>query len=116
MGYKDKTIRVDFADLGKGCYAIIKNPALQPLEAPATLPEDPAERDAAFLGLAKSRVGKLITEWKMWDFETDAPLALPSVEPAVLDRCPGLVLNLLGAEINKRVNPTRPQETPTTKS
>ena len=115
-GYKDKSVRIDFADLGKGCYAVIKNPALLPLELPPTLPEDPEERNVALLEHAKTRVGNLITEWVMWDVDTDAELPLPSADATVLTRCPGVVLNRIGEEISKRTNPTQPQATTTTKS
>lgn len=118
MGYKDKTVRVDFADLGKGCYAVIKNPALLPLEIPTRLADDlsPEDRDKAFLDVAKTRVAGLVTEWMMWDVETDAELPLPSLDPSALDRCPAMVLNRIAEEIRQRTDPTQPRETLTTKS
>jgi hypothetical protein len=108
MGYKEKTVRVEFSDLGKGCYVVIKNPALRPLETTPALPDDPDERNAAFLEMAKSRIAGLITEWCMWDVDTDEELPLPSIDPNVFDRCPGVVLNRIGEEIQQRTNPTQP--------
>lgn len=108
-GYKDRTIRLDFAELGKGCYVVIKNPALQPLEPGVRIPEGltPAEQDEFALQRSYDRVAALITEWVMWDVTQDeeVPLALPSTEPTVLQRCPGVVLNRIGKEIQARTNP-----------
>jgi len=107
--YKDRTIRLDFPELGEGCHVVIKNPALLPLEMSAPIEDglSPEDRSAAILKRAKARTGALVVSWLMWDItaEQEEELDLPSVDPSVLDRCPGPVLNRIADEIAKRTNP-----------
>ncbi len=120
MGYKDRTIRMDFGDLGKGCFATIKNPALLPLEAYQPVDPNLTEAEAAVAGLARAnaRVGRLIVEWHLWDVtqDEDVLLPLPSDDPTVMERCPSVVVNAIANEVQRRNNPQQPLGSRTSKS
>jgi hypothetical protein len=112
MGYKDKNFKIDLSDLATGCFVEIKNPLLQPIDRnPRQVKKNedgtPDEQDQ--IEASKEALAKLIVAWKMWDVNTEELLALPSEDATVLERCPQVIWNRVGQEIQRRSNPIAPQ-------
>ena len=89
MGYRNRTIRMDFDDLGDGVYVTLRNPKLVPADrlAPRQVAMDangmPANQNDMFMATYET-VANLITDWCVYDAEDEsedpAPLGAPSIE------------------------------------
>lgn len=85
MGYKQPTIRLDFADLvddGEECYVTIRNPKLLPpsMLTPEDVPTGPDGKPLDITAAEESTfkmLAGLIVDWRVWDctdYTEDSPL------------------------------------------
>ena len=118
MGYAERTIRLDFPELGKGCFVVIKNPALEPLTVKlplaATLTDE--ERISAVLERSQANVAQLVVDWCVWDPADNKRMPLPAEDPSVMSRCPSAIMNVIATEVAERTNPFRRKASTTTTS
>lgn len=123
-GYRNRTIRLDFADLseeGDMVYVVMRNPRTVPtdqlnardvqLDAQG-LPVDP--EDAKLAG--REVLAGLIVDWHVYDASTSADeqplLALPATAEAVA-KLPLEIQNRVITEVNNARNPTRTPDSST---
>ena len=108
MGYKDRTLRLEFPELGDGLYVVLRNPRLMP---PDTGQPNIALSDTdGLLRAGKRRVARLLIDWHLWDArveDDDVPLRLPTVDDLEpFDGCPDYVMRKVSREVNRLSDPT----------
>ena len=117
-GYRDRTVRIDFPELGDDCFVIIRNPLLEPFDRDAVVTprlEDGSFDELAMHDRSTNRFAKLVVDWMLYDAEGNV-LPLPSVDASVAERVPGHVYNMLMVEGAKLANPTKPRQGRTAKT
>lgn len=68
MGYRNRTLREDFDDLGDNCFVVIKNPKFLDMAALSAKVRGVDEKNSASVDNANfALLGSLITAWRMWD-------------------------------------------------
>ena len=63
-GYTERTVRLEFPELGEGCFVRIRNPLLMPLVRP--------EKDETLYDYGVRQVRRLIIEWNVWGYDDDS--------------------------------------------
>jgi hypothetical protein len=129
-GYANRTLHLDFSDLGEGCYVEIRNPKLLPQtffdgnsdprlaqkdgetaqETTVRLNSDPTT--AALLATSSHGMyAKLVVGWRVWDVDdmSDDPAELPlptAEDTASIGKLPIDILKRLSEEVSSALSPT----------
>lgn len=113
MGYANKLVRLDFSDLGEGCFVTIRNPKLLTdgqLKGPdLELDEHGRPKDRAAASAASREVmARIVVSWCVWDPEDDAddppPLPLPAT-PELVGKLPLEIVARISEELEAAVSP-----------
>lgn len=114
MGYKNRTIREDFDDLGDDCYIVIKNPKLLDMPSLTAKIDGVDEKNkAAVENASLSVLGSLVVAWLVWDTtwepadgeteddrpELPAPVADVGVPAYVMAKAPVEITNWIGEQM-----------------
>lgn len=113
MGYTNKHIRLDFSDLGEGCYVTIRNPRLMTSGQLSAVDVEigpdgrPVDHNAA-MNAGNATIAKLIVNWCVWDpdDESDDPAVLPlPATPEIVTKLPMAVVVGISEQIEQATNP-----------
>lgn len=115
-GYSNRTITITidgYTEPGDEMYITIRNPKLLSIdELNAGKPENAAEADEETrLRHGYAWLAGYITDWRVYDPETDRLLTLPATGE-MFAKLPSGIQNKVADEVNKAANPTVTPDTP----